>query len=241
MEPNRFNTQGTEYTQAPVREVDLGLQAFMRRVLNTMGLGLLVTGGVAYAVANIPALFNLIMGTPLAWVAMLAPLGFVWFGFSPKALMEKTAAQIQARFYLFSALFGLSLSTIFAVFTGASIARVFFITAAMFAGTSLWGYTTKKDLTGFGGFLFMGLIGLLIAMIVNIFMQSAMVHFITSAAGVFIFTGLIAFHTQMLKNVYHEAHGEETNNKMATMGALQLYISFINLFQFLLHFMGNQR
>ncbi len=241
MDPLRSN----EYGQAPVRDdatsIDYGLQAFMRKVLNTMAMGVGVTGVVAYLVANTPALMNLIFGTPLFWVAALAPLAFVWFGFSPNAMMKKSVAQLQTRFYLFSGMFGLSLASIFMVYTGSSIARVFFITTAMFAATSMWGYTTKRDLTGMGSFLFMGLIGLIIAMVANIFIGSTMTDLAISIIGVFIFTGLIAFHTNMLKQTYHVSHGEEANAKMAVMGALQLYISFINLFMFMLRMFGNQR
>jgi len=234
-----------EYQQAPVRDdarqFDSGLQTYMRKVYGVLGRGLLATGGVAYAVAHIEPLRNLIFGTPLVWVAMLAPLGFIFFGFSAKALTKLTAGQVRTRYYLFAAVFGISLASIFMVFTGASIARVFFITSAMFAAISLFGYTTKKDLTGMGSFLMMGLIGLIIAMVVNLFLASAMIHFITSAAGVLIFTGLIAYESQMLKRMYFNSTGAEDLDKTATMGALGLLISFVNLFQFLMHFLGERQ
>lgn len=240
MEPNR------EYSQAPVRddargEIDYGLQAFMRKVLNTMSVGLAITGGVSFAVANTPAVMNLILNTPLSWVVTLAPLFIIWFGFGPKTMQNKTVGQLQTRFYIVAGLFGLSIASIFLVYTGASIARVFFITAAMFAGTALWGYTTKKDLSGFGSFLFMGLVGLIIAMVVNWFLKSPVLHFVTSALGVFIFTGLIAFETQRMKQMYYQiGSNAEMAAKVAIQGALGLYLSFLNLFIFLLQFLGDR-
>ena len=235
--------QKSPYAQgyASTREIDLGLQAHMRQVFNTMGLGLVVTGLTAFAVANTPALFNLIFGTPLAWVAMLAPLAFLWFGFTPSRMQRMPAQKVKTTFYLFSALMGLSMAVLFQVFTGASITRVFFITAATFSAMSLYGYTTKRDLTGMGSFLFMGLIGIFIAAMVNLFLQSAMVQFVVSVIGVVVFTGLTAWDVQRLKEGYALAHGDEANSKMATMGALSLYLNFINLFQMLLHLLGDRR
>ncbi|MCE9506947.1 MAG: Bax inhibitor-1/YccA family protein [Alphaproteobacteria bacterium] len=220
--------------------VDAGLQAYMHNVYHTMGLGLVVTGLTAFGVASVPALFNLIFGTPLAWVAMLAPLGFIWFGFTPARIARMPSEKLKLTFILFSAVMGVSMAALFHVFTGASIARVFFITAATFAATSLYGYTTRRDLTGVGSFLFMGLMGIFIAMIVNIFLHSAMVQFVVSALGVLIFTGLTAWETQRLKELYSAGAGE-ANAKTAIVGALSLYLNFINLFQMLLQLMGNRR
>lgn len=240
MSQDSFRPQTTTYGTSV--EIDAGLQAHMRSVYNTMGLGLILTGVVAYGVANIEPLFNLIFGTPLRWVALLAPLGFVLFGFTPGRLARMPAAQIRTMFYLFSALMGLSMSTIFVVFAGASIARVFFITAGMFAATSLYGYTAKRDLSKMGSFLYMGFMGIFFAAIINLFMASAAVHFAVSVLGVLIFTGLAAWETQRIKESYAYGGGmAEANQKLATMGALSLYLNFINLFQSLLHLMGNQR
>ncbi len=219
--------------------VDSGLQTFMRGVYNIMGIGLVVTGLVAFATANTPALFNAIYGTPLQWVVMLAPLAFIFLGFSPSRMARMSPAQARTLFYVFASVMGLSMATIFAVYTGESIARVFFVTAGTFAATSLYGYTTKKDLTRMGSFLFMGLIGIVLASLANLFFQSGMVQFVVSVLGVAIFTGLAAFETQMLKETY-VAGGGAANDKLAISGALGLYLSFINLFQSLMHLMGNR-
>jgi FtsH-binding integral membrane protein len=224
------------------RSVDAGLQAFMRGVYNTMGLGLVVTGLVAFATAQSQTLLNLIFGTPLKWVVILAPLGFLMFGFTPGRLARMPAAQLRTMFYGFSALMGLSLSTLFLAYTAESLARVFFITAATFAATSLYGYTAKRDLSGIGAFLFMGLIGIVIASVVNLFVQSSMVGFVVSVIGVLVFTGLTAWETQRLKETYSYGAGmAEANDKLAVMGALSLYLNFINLLQSLLALMGNRR
>lgn len=219
--------------------VDSGLQSFMRGVYNTMGLGLVITGLVAFATAHTPALFNAIYGSPLQWVVIFAPLAFVLFGFTPGRIARLSGTQVRTLFYLFAALMGLSMATVFVVFTNESIARVFFVTAATFAATSIYGYTTKKDLTRMGSFLFMGLIGIVIASVINVFMGSETVQFVVSVLGVVIFTGLAAWETQRLKETYAYGAGE-ANDKLATMGALGLYLSFINLFQSLLHLMGNR-
>lgn len=221
--------------------VDAGLQSFMRSVYNTMGVGLAVTGLTAFGVANVPALFNAIFGSPLVWVAMFAPLAFLWLGFTPARISRMDAAKVKMAFLLFSGLMGVSMAAIFHVFTAESIARVFFITAATFAATSLYGYTTKRDLAGMGSFMFMGLIGIFIAALVNIFLQSSVVHFVVSAIGVIVFTGLTAWDVQRLKESYAYGHAmAEANAKLATMGALSLYLNFINLFQSLLHLMGSR-
>ena len=218
---------------------DEGLRAYMLRVYNLMGLGLALTGLVAFGVASTPALFNLIFGTPLKWVVMLAPLGLAFFMGARVSRMSQGAAQ--ATFWVFAALMGASLATVFAVFTGASIARVFFITAAAFAGLSLYGYTTKRSLGAMGSFLLIGLIGLIVAMVVNLFLASSALHFAVSVIGVLIFAGLTAYDTQRIKLMYDEVAGTEMAGKMAILGALSLYLNFINMFMFLLQFFGAQR
>ena len=225
--------------------IDEGLRSYMLKVYNYMGIGLVVTGLVAYfsnqaAVSNgqLTGWGELLYTSPLMWVVALAPLGIVLvLSFGINKLSVPAA---QAIFWGFSALMGLSLSSIFMVYTDASIAKVFFITAATFGAMSLYGYTTKRDLTGIGNFLIMGLIGLIIASIVNIFMQSSMLEFAISAIGVLIFVGLTAYDTQKIKESYHVSLGADVLAKGAIMGALRLYLDFINLFLMLLRFFGNR-
>lgn len=219
-------------------EYDVGLRAHMLRVYNYMCAGLILTGVVAFFIASSPAAVSLIFGTPLKWVAMLAPLGFILvlsFG-----LHKMSFSTLQIVFWAFAATMGVSMASIFLVYAGDSIARVFFITAGMFAATSLYGYTTKRDLAKMGSFLFMGLIGLIIAMVVNIFMQSSAMQFAISLLGVLIFTGLTAWDTQRIKETYSEGLGHETAGKLAIMGAVSLYLDFVNMFQFLLALLGNR-
>ena len=218
--------------------VDEGLRAYMLRVYNYMVSGLALTGIVAFGVANTPVLFNAIFGTGMAWVVMLAPLGVVFF---LSARMHKMSfAAAQTWFWVFAGLMGISLATIFVAYTGTSIARVFFITAGTFAAMSLYGYTTKRDLTGLGSFLFMGLIGIIIASLVNIFLASSALHFAISVIGVLIFVGLTAYDTQKIKEMYAESDGTEVMGKKAVMGALRLYLDFINLFLMLLRLFGSR-
>jgi len=224
-------------------DIDAGLQSFMRSVYNTMAIGLGVTGVVAFGFAQMmlgsPALLKAVVGTPLIYVLALAPLAFVFGGFTQNRIARWPASKLQGMFYVFAAVMGLSMATIFLVFSAESIARVFFIAAGTFAAVSLYGYTTKRDLVGFGAFMFMGVIGLIIASVVNLFLQSEMIHFVVSVIGVITFTGLAAWQTQMLKETY--AYGRtEDNGKLAVMGALGLYLSFINLFQSLLSLLGNR-
>ena len=239
MSKNSYRQTATA-SYSGVKKINLGLQSYMYKVYNVMGLGLVVTGLTAFGVASVPALFNAIFGTPLMWVVMLAPLAFIWLGFTPARVAKLSPEKLQSLFIIFSAVMGISMAAIFHVFTGASIARVFFITAATFSATSLYGYTTKKDLTAVGSFLFMGLIGIVIASVVNIFMQSSMMQFVISVVGVLVFTGLTAWETQKLKHTYTEG-AHEANSKTAVLGALSLYLNFINLFQMLLHLMGDRR
>ena len=232
------------FAQARVADgaMDEGLRSFMLGVYNYMGLGLAITGLVAFVVASSPALYMPIFTTPLKWVVMLAPLGFVMFLGARIQAMSVSAAQIT--FWLFAAVMGVSLASIFLVFTGESIARVFFITAATFGGISLYGYTTKRDLSGMGSFLMMGLIGIVIASLVNIFLASSALQFAVSVIGVLVFTGLTAWDTQRLKEEYlgsFQYAGGDLAAKGAIMGALSLYLNFINLFMMLLQLFGNQR
>ena len=224
-----------------VPAVDEGLRSFMLSVYNYMGLGLAITGLVALAVASTPALYVPIFTTPLKWVVMLAPLGFVFFLSARIGSMSASAAQIT--FWLFAAVMGISMASIFLVFTGESIARVFFVTAATFGAASLYGYTAKRDLTSMGSFLFMGLIGIVIASLVNLFIGSTALQFAISVIGVLVFTGLTAWDSQRLKSEYLGSYqfGGELAAKGAIMGALSLYLNFINLFMMLLQLMGNQR
>ncbi|MDD9899511.1 MAG: Bax inhibitor-1/YccA family protein [Alphaproteobacteria bacterium] len=240
MSYDRF--ENTAASQTGARTVDAGLQDYMRSVYNTMTLGLGLTGLVAAALANIPAVKGILFGNPLLnMIVAFAPLLYMLVAFRGANLMRLNSGELRTRFYLFSIMMGASFAGIFMMFSGASIARAFFVTAAAFAGTSLYGYTTKKDLTGMGAFLFMGVFGILIAMVVNMFLQSAALHFIVSIVGILVFTGLTAFETQRLKETYaYGRQADEANAKVAVMGALSLYINFINMFQFILSFMGSR-
>lgn len=222
------------------REIDAGLQAHMRSVYNIMGLGLGVTGVTAYVAANIPAVAALVMTPPLYYVFAFAPLVFLMFGLTPQRMLRMPASKTVTMFTLFCVLMGLSFAVIFKLYTDLSIARVFFVTAATFAGMSLYGYTTKKNLQGMGNFLMMGAMGIFLAMIFNIFIESHTLHFVISILGVLVFTGLTAWETQVIKETYAVGHGRETNQKLAVIGALSLYMCFVNLFQFLLSFMGQR-
>jgi FtsH-binding integral membrane protein len=236
-ETNKRIFGGTTATRAEL--IDQGLRQHMLRVYNYMASGLALTGIVAYVVASSPAMMNTLFGTPLAWVVMLAPLGFVMFLSFGLNRMSFFAAQ--ATFWAFAAVMGLSMATIFLAYTGNSVARVFFITGGAFAATSLWGYTTKRDLSSMGTFLFMGLIGIIIASLVNIFLHSSALQFVVSVIGVIVFTGLTAYDTQNIKSEYAEHYDAETQGKLAISGALRLYLDFINLFMMLLQLLGNRR
>ena len=230
-------------------DINWGLRNYMIRVFNHMGLGLLLTAAVAWFVANNESMFNLLYKNDpqygysmsvLGWVVALAPLVMV-FAFN-YVLRTKSLATVQMMFWLFSAVMGASLASLFLLYTAASMTRVFLITAATFGAMSLYGYTTQRDLTKLGSFLFMGLIGLIIASIVNIFMQSSALYWALSYIGVAIFVGLTAFDVQKIKeNYYAMHHSEEMAHKAAVSGALSLYLDFINLFIYLLRIMGDRR
>ncbi|EDQ05091.1 Inner membrane protein YbhL [Sulfitobacter indolifex] len=240
--------------------IDAGLRAHMNKVYGTMSIGMLITFAAAWAISGLSVttdpsaavaqlsqdkyltqLGYALYASPLKWVVMFAPLAFV-FGFS--AMINKmSAATAQVVFYAFAAVMGISISSIFLVFTGYSIAQIFLITSIAFAGLSLWGYTTKKDISGWGSFLIMGVIGLVVASIVNIFLASSALMFAISAIGVLIFAGLTAYDTQRIKTEYlaHAQHGDtEWLGKAAIMGALNLYLNFINMFMMLLSLFGNR-
>ena len=217
---------------------DAGLRSYMLSIYNYMASGVLLSGIVAVLFAN-SGMAVQVLSTPLRWVIMLAPLGFVLamnFG-----LNRMKTSTVQMLYWGFCVVMGLSLSAIFLVFTATSIATTFFATAAAFAGLSLYGYTTKKDLSGFGTFLIMGLVGILIAMLINLFVGSTVLQLAISVLGVLIFAGLTAYDTQMLKNQYAQLRGTEFLGKAVVMGALSLYLDFINMFQFLLSFLGDRR
>lgn len=244
---------------ARAAEIDAGLRAHMNKVYGTMSVGMLITALASWAIAGLattidPALATAQMNngtmltglgvalytSPLKWVVMLAPLGMI-FGFG--AVMQRASASgAQLFFYLFATLIGVSLSSIFIFYTTFSIVQTFLVTAIAFAGLSLYGYTTKKDISGWGSFLVMGVIGLLVAMVINWFLQSPAMMYAISMLGVLIFAGLTAYDTQNIKNSYlaHAHHGDqEWLDKSAIHGALNLYLDFLNMFQFLLMFMGS--
>lgn len=223
---------------ARVAQYDVGLRKYMLGVYNYMAAALTLTGIVAMLVSQSQPMLQLIFGTPLKWVFMLAPLGFVMFlGFR---IHKMSASAAQMTFWAFATVMGISMASIFMVFTGTSIARTFFVTAVAFGALSLYGYTTKRDLSAMGSFLIMGVVGLFLAMIVNLFLQSSMMQMVISAVGVLLFAGLTAYDTQKIKDTYDAMDSSEIAGKKAIMGALMLYLDFINMFQFLLSFLGQR-
>ena len=248
-----FNKQ-TSTTRSSASEaiIDEGLRAYMLKVYNYMGSGVLLTGVIALMFFKIAVVTsdggeiigltnfgNSIYNSGLKWVIMLAPLAVVFY--MSFGIAKMSAAKAQTTFWIFAALMGASLSSIFLMYTGASITRVFFITAGTFGAMSIYGYTTKKDLTKLGSFLMMGLFGIIIASVVNIFMKSTMMYFVISILGVLIFVGLTAYDTQKIKNMYMASDSGELMGKKAVMGALTLYLDFINLFIMLLRLFGQRR
>ncbi len=240
-----FNRAGTVADQA---SFDVGLRAHMVRVYNYMASGLALSGIVAFGLFSSPELASLFFQVQagrvvglnvLGWVAIFAPLGLLLLTSFRAAQMSTTA--VQGVYWAVTALMGVSLSLLLFRYTGASVARTFFVTAAAFGALSLYGYTTKRDLTAMGKFLFMGVIGLILAGLVNMIWPSGTMSFIISAAGVLIFSGLIAYDTQKIKEQYSEAWGTDMIEKVAVFGALSLYLDFVNLFQFLMSFMGQSR
>ncbi len=227
----------TARTAVPQVDVDVGLRQYMLRVYNYMAGGLALTGIVAYLSQGIYQQY--IIGTPLYWVVLLAPLALVMVLSFGIQRMSLSAAQLA--FWAYSALMGLWFAGVFLLFTTESIARVFFITAGTFAAMSIYGYTTRTDLSRFGSFLMMGLIGIILAGLVNIFIGSSALQFAISVIGIIVFVGLTAYDTQRIKEMYLESDGAVVAGKKAIMGALALYLDFINLFLLLLQFMGVQR
>ena len=246
-----FNQQSSTKTVDQVA-IDEGLRAYMLKVYNYMTTGLLVTGLIAYffgkasiitnnagEILSLTPIGTMLFTSPLSWIIMLAPLGFVFYLSARINKLSVSAAQ--TTFWIFSAIMGLSLSSIFIQFTGASIARVFFIASGTFAAMSIYGYTTKRDLTKLGGFLIMGLIGIILASIINLFIGSGPLQFAISVIGVLIFVGLTAYDTQNIKNMYYAGDSNSIGSKKALMGALRLYLDFINLFILLLQLFGQRR
>ena len=226
-------------THAPAdARFDAGLRRHMIGIYRTMALGLLLTAAVSLAVASTPSLVALIFGTPLKWVAMLAPLAFVMvFSFR---IEKMTTAGARTAFYAFAAVMGVSMASIFLVFTGTSIAQMFLAAAVMFGSVSLYGYTTGRDLSRFSTFLMMGLIGVVVASLINIFVGSSVLQTAVSLIGVLVFTGLTAWDTQRAKSEYLAYAGSEAAEKLAVMSALGLYLNLVNIFQLLLQ-LGGQR
>ena len=231
------NNQTTQASEARAQAVDEGLRIYMTKVYNYMGLGLLATALTAYLGAA-SGIYVALAQTPLIWLVVFAPLGMVLYLSARLHRMSEGAAK--TTFWIYAALTGLSLSYVLLAFTGVSVVRTFLITAASFGALSLYGYTTKRDLSGMGSFLFMGLIGIILASIVNFFMQSPAMHFAISVIGVLIFAGLTAYDTQDIKRIYFAGDSREVAEKKAIMGALRLYLDFINMFLFLLQFLGNR-
>ena len=247
MADNRFlNTSAAEASQ-----IDVGLRTYMLGVYNHMTIALLFSGLFAFGtkmlttvsgpsgdVVGLTQLGVLLYASPLKWVVMLAPIGMVFW---LSARMNKiSAGTARTMFYVFSALMGVSLSSILITFSMPSVARAFFITAGAFAALSIYGYTTKRSLSALGSFLMIGLFGLIIASVVNIFMASSAMHFVISVAGVLIFAGLTAYDTQVIKNMYRAGDSAAESAKKSIFGALKLYLDFINMFVFILHLFGNR-
>ena len=232
--------------------IDQGLRSYMLKVYNYMASGVLLTGFIALLlfkmavvsgpngeIIGLTSLGNTIYNSVFAWVLMLAPLGVVFY--MSFGIAKMSTAKAQTVFWIFAGLMGASLSSIFLAYTGTSITRVFFITSGTFGAMSIYGYTTKKDLTKLGSFLFMGLIGIIIASLVNLFLKSSMMYFVISIIGVLVFVGLTAYDTQKIKNMYLASDSGEMIGKKAVMGALTLYLDFINLFIMLLRLFGQRR
>ncbi|NCP62444.1 MAG: Bax inhibitor-1/YccA family protein [Alphaproteobacteria bacterium] len=240
MNYDRESAIRTSKTRSQSAERDMGLRAYMLKIYNYMTLGLGITGVIAYFVARDESLVAAIMGNPvLFWGLVIAQFGAVIFLSARVTKMSTRTAQLT--FFAYAALTGLTLSGLFAAYTFESLARVFFITSGTFGAMSLYGYTTNRDLTGLGSFLFMGLIGVIIASVVNMFIQSSALMFLISVIGVLVFVGLTAYDTQQLKKMYYHVGHSELAENYAVVGALRLYLDFINLFIYLLRFLGDRR
>ena len=252
MEFNRENILSKSRSTTKQVVMDEGLRAYMLKVYNYMSTGVLLTGIIALltfkmsvvtdasgSIVSLTDFGNAIYLSGLKWIVMLAPLGIVFY--MSFGINKMSSSKAQTTFWIFAALMGLSLSSILVIYTGLSVTRVFFISSATFGAMSIYGYTTKRDLTKFGSFLMMGLIGIIIASLVNIFLKSSMMYFAISIIGVLIFVGLTAYDTQKIKNMYSASDSGELMGKKAVMGALTLYLDFINLFIMLLRLFGQRR
>src|SRR5215475_9577378 len=249
---SQFESASIQSSPRAAGAVDQGLRAYMLRVYNYMSCGILLTGIVAYLTYSaavvrstdaggfaLTAFGQLLYGSPLKWVVMLAPLASVFFLSVRISKLSVGAAQVC--FWLFSAVMGLSLSSIFLLYTGESITRIFFVTAGAFAALSMYGYTTRRDLSGWGTFLIMGVVGIVLASLVNLWLQSNSLQFALSTIGVLVFAGLTAYDTQRIRNIYYEVLGDAAAiSKASIMGALSLYLDFINMFIMLLSLFGRR-
>ena len=228
-----------EFSSSPARAggMDIGLRDHMQRIYNRMALGVLITALVSFYVGHNEELLRVIFGTPLKWAVILGPLAIVWLGFNPARMAAST---LRLSFMGLSVLYGLSFGAIFAVYTQESIAKAFFVAASMFAGISIFGYTTKKDLSAMGSFAVMGIIGLLVLSVINMFVQSSLMGNVIAGVGIVAFGGMTAWETQRMKEMYSSRDNEEMASRMSWSAALNLYISFIAMFQYVLHFMGQR-
>lgn len=238
---NRFQIRTDRMTraQAEAAQIDVGLRNYMLRVYNYMALGVALTGIISMLMAQSPEAINAVFATPLKWVLFIGILGLGWF--APRLMMTRSVTTAQACYWAYAAMWGVLIAPYFLIYTGESIARVFFITAAAFAGASLYGYTTKRDLTAMGRFLVMATIGVLIAVVVNIFLGSTQLQLLLSIAVPVIFAGLTAFETQQIKSWYYEADAGDVATRKAVFGAMLLYGSFVTMFVWLMQLFGVAR
>ncbi len=240
MDYTKYNTAKFSSTSSFASSYDVGLRSYMVSVYKYMALALLLSGVVALAVASSPSLVMAIFSTPLYIVVAFAPVALAFY--MSFRFVSMSVQSVKIFFWLYAALLGVSLSSLLLVYTAVSITKVFFITSSLFGAMSIYGYSTKRDLSGFGSFLFMGLIGILIASLVNIFIRSSAMDFVLSIVGVLVFTGLTAYDTQRIKDIYYRVAGSgEAEEKLSIYGAFALYIDFVNLFIMMLRFFGDRR
>ncbi len=233
MQPDRMTTQTRADTQ-----IDAGLRSHMQRIYNRMAMGVFITAITSLVVASSPTLLNLFLNGPQMYIVIFAPLAIIWFGFNPNTM---PASKLRISFIALSVMYGISFASIFFMYQMGDISRAFFVATGMFAGLSIFGYTTKKDLSGLRSFAMMGIIGVLVMSLLNGFIfKSAGMFDIISIVGIIAFAGLTAWQTQSMKETYHAGHGDEANSRMGWAAALNLYISFIAMFQYILHFMGGR-